>query len=235
MKEGSNGITFTEVSKRFGKKLVLDQLTFQAKPGEITGLLGRNGAGKTTALRVLVGLIQPNSGNALINNSRFSSHVPGTIGVSVNAAFPPSRKVADQLRVTGLAYDVAGSRIHEVLETMQLQNILKTRCGRLSMGMKQRLSIACAILKDPHTLILDEPVNGLDPDGIRWLHNFLRQEADKGKTVLVSSHYLHDMEQYVDHVVIIQREILWEGLWPNASEESLEEVFRQVTKEIEIA
>jgi ABC-2 type transport system ATP-binding protein len=120
--------------------------------------------------------------------------------------------------------------MREVAKITEIEKILSLKCGALSLGMLQRLSLACAIIGDPHTLVLDEPVNGLDPDGIQWLHEFLIAEAAAGKTVLVSSHYLHDMEKYVDHVLIIHREILWDSPWPSNEGESLAEIFEDVTR-----
>ena len=232
---GSEGICFRDVSKKFGQKVVLSNLTFEALPGLVTGLLGRNGAGKTTAMRILVGLEQLDSGSISINGSTYSDIERGNVGVSIGSDFPASRKVMNQLLVTGYAFGVHEKRVAQVVELLEIEEFLGKRCGNLSMGMKQRLSLACAILKNPDTLILDEPVNGLDPDGIRWIHNFLKEQARDGKTVLVSSHYLHDMEQYVDHVVILQSKKLWDGPWPDSSGKSLENIFSSSTKGLSIS
>lgn len=228
------GIEFKGIKKKFGSKVVLDHLTFDAKPGEITGLLGRNGAGKTTALRILSQLEPANEGTATINGLPFSKQPIGSVGVSINLAFPPSRSVKSQLQIAALSTGVAATRVNEVAALTEISHFTSIKCGELSLGMRQRLSLACALIADPHTLVFDEPVNGLDPDGIRWLHSFLRSEADKGKTVLVSSHYLHDMEKYVDSVVIIQREILWKSKWPSERNQSLAEIFDEVTNGIVI-
>jgi ABC-2 type transport system ATP-binding protein len=229
------GIEFKGIKKKFGKKVVLDHLTFDAKPGEITGLLGRNGAGKTTALRILSQLENPNEGTATINGLPYSKHAPGNIGVSINLAFPPSRSVKAQLQIAALSTGASSIQINNVAALTEIDKLSSLKCSELSLGMRQRLSLACALIGDPHTLILDEPVNGLDPDGIRWLHSFLQGEADRGRTVLVSSHYLHDMEKYVKKVVIIQREILWEGDWPGENVNSLAEIFDEVTNGIAIS
>ncbi|CAN2204856.1 CcmA ABC-type multidrug transport system, ATPase component [Candidatus Nanopelagicaceae bacterium] len=223
------GIEFRGVKKKFGRKVALDHLTFVAKPGQITGLLGRNGAGKTTALRILSQLEHPNEGTATINGLPFSKHTPGSVGVSINLAFPPSRSVKAQLQIAALSTGASSLQMNQIAALTEIENLNTLKCSELSLGMRQRLSLACALIADPHTLILDEPVNGLDPDGIRWLHSFLRVEADRGRTILVSSHYLHDMEQYVDKVVIIQREILWQGEWPGDNTSSLAEIFDEVT------
>jgi ABC-2 type transport system ATP-binding protein len=223
------GVEFKGIAKKFGKKKVLEDLTFTARPGEITGLLGRNGAGKTTALRILAQLEYPNFGTATIKGLPFSHHPVGAIGLSINLAFPPSRSVKAQLQIAALAAGVGGKEIMDVASLTEISNLFTLNCGELSLGMRQRLSLACALIANPHTLVFDEPVNGLDPDGIRWLHAFLRAEADAGKTVLVSSHYLHDMERYVDEVVIIQSKILWRGSWPQSDSRSLSEIFDEVT------
>lgn len=223
------GIEFKRIAKKFGSKKVLEDLTFTARPGEITGLLGRNGADKTTALRILAELEYPSQGTATINGLSFSRHPIGSVGLSINLAFPPSRSVKAQLQIAALATDVGSGQIMNAATLTEITNLLGLKCGELSMGMKQRLSLACALIADPHTLIFDEPINGLDPNGIRWLHLFLRSEADAGKTVLVSSHYLHDMEKYVDEVVIIQSKMLWRGSWPQVDRGSLSEVFDEVT------
>jgi len=229
------GVEFKELSVRFGSKRALNQLSFFAKPGEITGLLGRNGAGKTTALRALTGLIDADSGRALINGREFSDARPGEIGVSLDSHFAPGRKVIDQLRATALAFDLRGHDIDRVIDLLELSRILDKRCSGLSLGMRGRLSIACAIISDPHTLILDEPVNGLDPDGIHWLHSFLTTAARSGKTVLVSSHYLHDLEKYIDHVVILQERVLLDMPWSKTEVQSLDEIFNSVTHGLEIS
>ena len=209
----SQGIEISGLNKSFGKKLVVEDLSFEAVTGEITGLLGRNGAGKSTTLRILSGLLEADSGTAMIDGKRFAEHTAGSVGVLLSSSYPPGRKAIDQLLITALAYGISRERVEEVLSLLELENVAKTRIGKLSQGMKQRLGIACAILGNPHTLIFDEPVNGLDPDGIYWLHNYLRSMADQGKTILISSHYLNDMERYVDRVLIIQRKLLLNESW----------------------
>jgi len=211
----------------YGKQVVLENVTFRARPGEITGLLGKNGAGKTTALRILTGLSHQKSGVALINGQEFGVFKPGTIGVALSTDFPPSRKVVDQLKITGWAYGVKTSRISQVIEELDMLSYLNVRTKKLSMGMKQRLNVACAILSDPQTLIFDEPVNGLDPEGIQWIHTFMQSEASRGKTVLVSSHFLHDMDKYVDHVVILQKKVLLDRTWSSNELDSLQSIYEK--------
>jgi len=229
-----SGIEIAHLNKSFGNKLVVEDLTFEARPGEITGLLGRNGAGKSTKLRILTGLLTADSGRALINGQIYSRHKPGSVGVLLGAGFPGGRKAIDQLKITALAYGVRQERVDEVVEILELAKVIDTRTSKLSQGMKQRLGIGCAILADPDVLIFDEPVNGLDPDGIFWLHNYLREEADRGKTILISSHYLNDMERYVDRVLIIQRQLLLNEKWDESKVGTLVSVFNEVTKGLTI-
>ncbi|MFM6965987.1 MAG: ATP-binding cassette domain-containing protein [Rhodoluna sp.] len=227
-------IEFNEVSKRFGSRHVLDKLSFSAPPGKITGLLGRNGAGKTTALRILVGLDSPSHGFASIGGQSFSKLKPGLVGVGLSPAFPPTRTVIQQISVSALALGATKSDVQATLAETQLENVANKRCFSLSLGMKQRLLLACATVAKPNVLILDEPVNGLDPDGISWLHGYLKSFANSGSTVLVSSHYLNDLQTYADQIVIIQGKTLWAGVWPNESEPSLSDLFARTTANLEI-
>lgn len=227
-------IEFQDVSKRYGRRTVLDELSFTAAPGEITGLLGRNGAGKTTALRLLVGLEKPSHGFARINGKSFSQLDPGEVGVGLTPAFSPTRTVLQQLCVSALALGASKSAVIAALESTELENVAHKRCYSLSLGMKQRLLLACATVARPNTLILDEPVNGLDPDGISWLHGYLGSLAQSGATVLVSSHYLNDLQTYANKIVIIQSKTLWSGEWPNPDEPSLPDLFAKTTAKLEI-
>lgn len=222
-------VEFIGLTKAFGPKTAVDNLSFRAEAGQVTGLLGRNGAGKTTALRSLVGLDSPTSGRALINGFPFEDSRSGNIGVALSARFSPTRRVLSQLQLSGFAAGASRSQVFAALEDAELTQVAHKRCLNLSLGMKQRLALACALVANPDVLILDEPVNGLDPDGIRWIHSLLQRKAAEGKTVLVSSHYLHDLQTYVDKVVIIQSQLLWQGAWPNPSEPSLEHLFSRVT------
>lgn len=228
-------IVFSHVSKRFGKNWALEDLSFTAEGGKITGLLGRNGAGKTSALRVLVGLETPTHGTATIGGKAFSDLPLGTVGVALSPYFPPLRTVVQQVSLSALAGGATKADIERTLATTELTDVAHKRCMSLSLGMKQRLLLACATVISPRVLVLDEPVNGLDPDGIVWLHKFLKAQADQGVSVLVSSHFLNDLQTYVDKVVIIQRTSLWESDWPSKDGESLEELFSKITSGIGIA
>jgi len=228
------GIEVSGLYKSYKSKLAVEDLSFTAFPGEITGLLGRNGAGKSTTLRVICGLLEADKGSALINGQKYSDHKLGSIGVLLSAGFPSGRTVIDQLKITALAYGVDRSRVDEVLELLELHKVARTRAGKLSQGMKQRLGIASAIMADPDVLVFDEPVNGLDPDGIFWLHNYLREMANKGKTILISSHYLNDMERYVDRVLIIQKKLLLNEKWDSSKVGTLVPVFNEVTQGLDI-
>lgn len=228
-------IVFSNVSKKFGKNFAIENLSFTAESGKITGLLGRNGAGKTSALRVLVGLETPTSGRATIGGSRFEDLPVGTAGVALSPFFPPARTVMQQLALSALSGGATKADVERALQDTELTEVVHKRCYSLSLGMKQRLVLACATVFSPKVLILDEPVNGLDPDGIVWLHNFLRSQAQKGVSVLVSSHFLHDLQTYVDKVVIIQRTTLWESDWPGQNQQSLEQLFGRVTAGLSIS
>jgi ABC-2 type transport system ATP-binding protein len=228
-------IEFDGLSVRFGARSALEKLSFTAESGQITGLLGRNGAGKTTALRVLVGLERPTSGRALIDGQQFDQLPLGYTGVALAAHFPPTRTVLQQLSLSGLAGGATKQDVAKTLAETELTEVAHKRAMKLSLGMKQRLMLACATIANPKVLILDEPVNGLDPDGIAWLHSFLKLRASQGAAVLVSTHFLRDLESYADKVVIIQRSCLWSGSWPNKDEPSLENLFSRVTEGIAVS
>ena len=202
-----NGLT-----KRFGAFLAVDDLSFAVEPGRITGFLGPNGAGKTTTLRMLLGLVHPTSGTATIDGAAYRDLADplGTVGAALEAtSFHPGRSGRDHLRVLAAAADIPDSRVDEMLALTGIPAFARRRAGAYSMGMRQRLGLAAALLGDPQVLILDEPANGLDPEGIRWLRGFLRHlSADQGKTILVSSHLLQEVEQTVDDVVIIANGVL---------------------------
>ncbi len=201
-------ITVSGLTKRFGSLTAVDQLDFTVEPGRITGFLGPNGAGKTTTLRMLLGLVRPTAGTATIGGVAYHD-LPdplGTVGAALEATnFHPGRTGRDHLRVLATAGGVPLGRADELLGLVGLSDAARLRAGGYSMGMRQRLGLAAALLGDPQVLILDEPANGLDPEGIRWLRQFLRVLSGQGKTILVSSHMLSEVEQTVDDVVIIGR------------------------------
>jgi ABC-2 type transport system ATP-binding protein len=194
------------LTKRFGAVTAVDDLTFAVRPGTVTGFLGPNGAGKTTTLRMLLGLVTPTSGTATIGGRRYAEiHDPlRQVGAVLEASsFHPGRSARDHLRVLCAAAGLPASRADDALRQVGLAEAAGRRVGGFSLGMRQRLGLASALLGEPGVLILDEPANGLDPEGIRWLRGFLRHLADGGRTVLVSSHVLAEVAQTVDDVVII--------------------------------
>jgi ABC-2 type transport system ATP-binding protein len=199
-------IEVRDLRKIYRKTTAVDGLTFRVSDGRITGFLGPNGAGKTTTLRVLLGLVLPTSGTATIDGKRYRAldepvrHV-GAVLEATN--YHPKRSGRNHLRMLAAAAGLPASRVDELLELVGLGNVGGRRVGGYSLGMRQRLSVAGALLGDPQLLILDEPANGLDPEGIRWLRDFLRGFVAEGRTVFISSHVLAEVQQLVDEVVII--------------------------------
>jgi ABC-2 type transport system ATP-binding protein len=196
------------LTKRFGSVLAVDDLTFRLEAGTVTGFLGPNGAGKTTTLRMLLGLVRPTAGTALVFGQCYREHPEQArrVGAVLEAAdFHPGRSGREHLRTLALAASLSFSRVEEVLHLVELTNTARRRVGSYSLGMRQRLGLAAALLRDPELLILDEPANGLDPEGVHWLRTFMRTFAGAGKTVFVSSHLLTEVAQTVDRVVIIDR------------------------------
>jgi ABC-2 type transport system ATP-binding protein len=196
------------LTKRFGEVSAVTDLSFALEAGTITGFLGPNGAGKTTTLRMILGLAAPTSGRALVFDRPYAElpRAAVRIGAVLEATdFHPSRTARDHLRMLGQAIEVPDSRADEVLHLVELGDAAGRRVKGFSLGMRQRLGLAVALLGDPELLILDEPANGLDPEGVRWLRDFLRRFASDGRTVLVSSHVLAEMAQTVDQVLIISR------------------------------
>jgi ABC-2 type transport system ATP-binding protein len=200
-------IEIAGLTKRFGAVTAVDDLTFTVEPGRVTGFLGPNGAGKTTTLRTLLGLERPTSGRATIGGARYRDlpRPVETVGAALDAAFHPGRTARNHLRVTATAAGIRSQRVAEVLELVGLGEFADRRTGEYSLGMRQRLALATTLLGDPRVLVLDEPINGLDPEGIKWIRGFLRSLAAEGRTVLVSSHLLSEVQQSVDDVVIISR------------------------------
>jgi ABC-2 type transport system ATP-binding protein len=199
-------ITIEGLTKRFGDVLAVDDLSFEVDQGTVVGFLGPNGAGKTTTLRMLLGLVTPTSGTARIDGRPYREladpvhHVGAVLEAS---SFHPGRSARNHLRVVATAAGLPLARADQVLEQVGLAAAARRRVGGFSLGMRQRLGLAAALLGDPQVLILDEPANGLDPEGVHWLRGLLRHLADQGRTVLVSSHVLAEVAQTVDQVVII--------------------------------
>jgi ABC-2 type transport system ATP-binding protein len=195
------------LTKRYGDIVAVDDLSFNLEAGTITGFLGPNGAGKTTTLRMLLGLAQPTSGHATIFGEPYVQlERPALrVGAVLEATdFHPGRSGRDHLRILNQAAKLPGSRVDEVLELVELSDAARRRVKGYSLGMRQRLGLAAALLGNPDLLVLDEPANGLDPEGVRWLRDFLRAYADDGRTVIVSSHVLAEVAQTVDQVLIIK-------------------------------
>jgi ABC-2 type transport system ATP-binding protein len=194
------------LTKRFGEVGAVTDLSFALQPGTITGFLGPNGAGKTTTLRMILGLVAPTSGQALVFDHPYA-RLPRAalrIGAVLEATdFHPGRTGRDHLRMFGQAVDIPDSRADEVLRLVELDHAARRRVKGYSLGMRQRLGLAAALLGDPELLILDEPANGLDPEGVRWLRDFLHSLAAEGRTVLISSHVLAEVAQTVDQVLIV--------------------------------
>jgi ABC-2 type transport system ATP-binding protein len=201
-------IEFRGITKHFGAVQAVNDLTFSVEPGVVTGFLGPNGSGKTTTLRMLLGLVTPTSGTATIGGSAYRDleRPLSTVGTALEASsFHPGRSARNHLAVYAAAERIAPSRVEAVLTRVGLAEYMDRRVGAYSLGMRQRLGLAFAILGDPGVLVLDEPTNGLDPEGIRWMRGFLRSQAEEGRTVLISSHMLSEVQQSVDRVVIISR------------------------------
>ncbi len=201
-------IEVVDLTKRYGKVLAVDRLSFRVEPGTITGFLGPNGAGKSTTLRSVLGLVHPDSGGATVLGSTYREldRPLHRVGAVLEASeVHPGRSGRNHLRVLATAAGVPRSRVEEVLALVELTAAAKRRVKGYSLGMRQRLGLATALLGDPEVLVLDEPANGLDPAGVRWLRDLLRSLAAEGRTILVSSHVLAEVAQTVDRVVIIHR------------------------------
>jgi ABC-2 type transport system ATP-binding protein len=201
-------VRVSSLTKRFGEVTAVEDLTFSLDRGTVTGFLGPNGAGKTTTLRLLLGLAEPTRGEALVFGRRYRELDRPALRVGAvleSNDFHPGRSGRDHLRALALAAEIPSRRIEEVLQVVELGTAAGRRVRTYSLGMRQRLGLAAALLGDPELLVLDEPANGLDPAGVHWLRTFLRGLAERGRTVLVSSHVLAEIAQTVDQVVIIDR------------------------------
>jgi ABC-2 type transport system ATP-binding protein len=197
-----------ELTKRFGDKVAVDHLSFNVEPGRVTGFLGPNGAGKSTTMRLLTGLDRADGGSATIGGLSYSQLTkPLTVvGALLEArSVHPGRSARNHLLFLAQTQDLPTRRVDEVLELVGLRDVAGKRAGGFSLGMTQRLGIAAAMLGDPPVLLLDEPVNGLDPEGIRWVRNFMRQLASEGRTIFVSSHLMSEMAVTADHLIVIGR------------------------------
>jgi ABC-2 type transport system ATP-binding protein len=196
------------LTKRYGGKTAIDGLTFTVRPGVVTGFLGPNGAGKSTAIRMMLGLDAPTAGRATVNGRRYASHAAPLreVGALLEArAVHPGRSAVAHLRALAATAGISRRRVDEVIGLTGLTNVAGHRVGTFSLGMGQRLGIAAALLGDPATLIMDEPVNGLDPEGIVWIRTLLKALAAEGRTVLVSSHLISEMALTAEQVIIIGR------------------------------
>lgn len=196
------------VTKKYGPKTAVDDVSFTARPGRVTGFLGPNGAGKSSTLRILLGLDRPTSGEALIDGRPYATlqEPLRTVGAMIDGASAvPERRGIDHLKWIAQSNRIPNRRIGEVLETVGLTDAARVRVKKYSLGMKQRLGLAAALLGEPRILVLDEPVNGLDPEGIRTVRTFLRRYADQGNTVLLSSHLMSETAETVDDIVIINK------------------------------
>ena len=196
------------LTKRYGTTLAVDDLSFDVEPGKVTGFLGPNGAGKSTTMRMMLGLDRPTAGEALVNGRSFASLAEPLreVGALLDpGALHPGRTGRNHLRVAARANGVPARRVDEVIELVGLGTAARRRIKGYSLGMRQRLGIAAALLADPRVLLFDEPINGLDLDGVRWIRGLLRSLADDGRTVLVSSHLMSEMEQTADRLVVIGR------------------------------
>jgi ABC-2 type transport system ATP-binding protein len=201
-------IEVTGLRKRYGDALALDDMTFTVSPGHVTGFAGPNGAGKSTTMRVILGLDRADAGTALVGGSPYRGleHPLRRVGSLLDAsALQPGRSARDHLRWLARSQALPLSRADEVLELAGLSAVARRRAGGFSLGMRQRLGIAAALLGDPGVLMFDEPFNGMDPEGIVWLREFLRALAAEGRTVLVSSHLMSEMQDTADRVIVVGR------------------------------
>ncbi|WP_188190196.1 ABC transporter ATP-binding protein [Nonomuraea sp. SYSU D8015] len=199
-------IEVTNLKKRYGDTLAVDSLTFTVRPGIVTGFLGPNGSGKSTTMRLILGLDEPTEGVALINGRRAREHPAPLreIGALLEAkAAHPGRSAFNHLLCLAATNGIAKRRVHHVLELVGLQDVARQRAGTFSLGMSQRLGIASALLGDPSTVVLDEPVNGLDPEGIVWIRELLKGLAAEGRTVFLSSHLMSELAETAEHVIVI--------------------------------
>ncbi|HJP73145.1 MAG TPA: ATP-binding cassette domain-containing protein [Pseudonocardiaceae bacterium] len=196
------------LTKRYGEKTAVSELTFTVRPGIVTGFLGPNGAGKSTTMRMILGLDRPTRGEVTVNGRRYAQHSAPLheVGALLEAkAVHTGRSAYHHLLALALTHGISRRRVDEVIDLVGLRDVALKRVGGFSLGMGQRLGVACALLADPATLVLDEPVNGLDPEGILWIRNLMRGLAAEGRTVFVSSHLMSEMALTAEHLVVIGR------------------------------
>jgi ABC-2 type transport system ATP-binding protein len=196
------------LTKRYGKTIAVDDVSFVVQPGRVTGFLGPNGAGKSTTMRMVLGLDAPSSGSILVDGKPYAQLTDPlrSVGALLDAkAIVGGRSAANHLRWLADSNGIARHRVSHVLDIVGLSDVAGRRVGTFSLGMSQRLGIAAALLGDPHTVMFDEPINGLDPDGISWIRNLMKSLAAEGRTVFLSSHLMSEMEQTADHLLVIGR------------------------------
>lgn len=201
-------IEASSLVKRYGPTTAVDHMSFTVQPGKVTGFLGPNGAGKSTTMRMVVGLDRPTAGSVTVNGKRYAEHRAPLqeVGALLDAkAMHSGRTARNHLRALAATHGIPKSRVDEVIEMTGLPSVADKRVGGFSLGMGQRLGIAAAMLGDPQTLILDEPVNGLDPEGVLWVRNLVRYLAGQGRTVFLSSHLMSEMAQTADHIIVVGR------------------------------
>jgi ABC-2 type transport system ATP-binding protein len=230
-------IQVQSLAKRYGNTKAVDDLSFEVRPGRVTGFLGPNGSGKSTTMRIVLGLDAPDAGRALVDGRRYQD-LPWPlreVGAHLDAgAFHPGQSAENHLVALAQANGIDRSRVQAAIDVVGLTPVANKRAGTFSLGMSQRLGIAAALLGDPGTLLFDEPINGLDPEGIRWIRNLVQGLAGEGRTVLLSSHLISEMELTADHLVVIGRgrfiaELSMADL--AAHEASLEDVFLELTND----
>ena len=199
-------ITAEGLTKRFGAKTAVDDISFTVRPGQVTGFLGPNGAGKSTTMRMIVGLDRPSGGSVTVNGKKYAQHrAPlGEVGALLDAkAVHTGRTAENHLLAMAATHGFGKQRVREVIELTGLESVARKRVGGFSLGMGQRLGLAAAMLGDPATLLLDEPVNGLDPEGVLWVRQFVRHLASEGRTVFLSSHLMSEMAMTADHLIVL--------------------------------
>jgi len=205
---GASMITANNLTKSYGDKRAVDDVSFEVRPGIVTGFLGPNGSGKSTTMRLILGLDAPTSGDVLVNGKHYRDHAAPLheVGALLEArSVHTGRSAYNHLLALAQTHGISRARVNELIDLVGLHDVARKRAGQFSLGMGQRLGIAAALLGDPATVMLDEPVNGLDPEGVHWIRNLLRQLAAEGRTVFVSSHLMSEMALTADHLIVIGR------------------------------